>query len=190
MSHRIIRKFIRVVGNEKCSPVLLPYETEIIAEIETMVKDKSEMIENFKQNMAGLPQIQIKMSQAMELEILRWNYLLQLYHSTRFHKIQSLVGQMKKPASEHLSPIENQFVTNLIEAYDAAMSSSLTENNWYESNGDPNKFVFFKSLKHFHSEQMSSNETSEPIEIPEKTIGFAHFYKVYAHLARGDFQLV
>lgn len=187
---RIIRKFIKMVGNEKCSPILFPYEAEMIEEVTTLVDQKNKEVESFKENMGKLQQIEIKMCQAMELEILRINYLIQLYHSTRFNKIQSLVEQMKKPQEDFLSPFEMQFVNDLIEAFDAAMGSSMTEIEWTESNGDENKFVYFKVLKQMSAEQMSSNENSEPIELSEKAIGLAHFYKVQDHLIRGEFQLV
>ena len=165
-----------IVSNERSTPVLLSYEEEIIEEAKEVINAQAQQISAMKQQMANLDPVQRKFCQAMELEVLRWKYMLQTYHSTRFKKIQTLIAQLVRPFDVKLSVAERAFCDNLQAAVEAAVIDSSVEFTMEEE--DLSGFVFFKALEDIHGIQLSGTETDEPMNIERNQICFARFGKI------------
>ena len=165
-----------IVGNERCSPALLPYEGEITSEAEAAIKRQQERVDKLESDLQSLDEVQLKFVKAMQLEILRWNYLLQTYHSTRFRKIQTLMAQMTVPTPDNLSDAEAAFCRRLGEAIQAALEGG--NRDFAPESGDCSGFVFFKALEDIGQMELSSYATSEPIDVRKNQICFARFEKV------------
>lgn len=169
-----------IVSNERSSPVLLSYEEEIISEAKEVIGAQAQQVSTMKQQMAELDPVQRKFCQAMELEVIRWKYLLQTYHSTRFKKIQTLIAQLTRPLDQKLSVAERAFCDNLQAAVEAAVIDSTVEfNEEREDEEDGSSaFVFFKALDSISGIQLSGTETNEPMDIEKNQICFARFSKI------------
>jgi hypothetical protein len=167
---------LAIVGNERCSPVLLAYEFEIVNEIQSVVQNQSNQIAAMKQEGANLDQIQHKFCQAMELEVLRWKYVLQVYHSIRFKKIQALVGSMSLPTEAKLSDPETAFAVSLAQAVRTALGCEDTA--FKEEVENLSAFVFFRPLDDIGSTLLSDSATDEAVSLRRGQIYFARFAHV------------
>lgn len=177
-----------IVSNERSTSVLLRYEHEIIEETKEVMRAQTQQVNTMKQEMANLDAVQRKFCQAMELELLRWKYLLQTYHSTRFKKIQTLIAQLVRPDDEKLSDAERSFCNNLQDAVEAAVIDSTVEFTMEEE--DLSGFVFFKALEEIHGIQLSGTETDEPMNIERNQICFARFGKIKGLVESGKVVLM
>lgn len=167
---------LAIVSNERCAPALLPYEEEVIAETEETIKQQSEQVQKLESDLQSLDEVQLRFMQAMQLEILRWKYLVQTYHSTRFKKIQTMMAQMIIPDPDHLSEAEAGFCRKLGDAIQAALEGGGL--GFQRESEECTGYVFFKALEDLNRIVLSSVETHEPQDVRKGQIYFARFDKV------------
>jgi len=179
---------LRVVGNERSSPILLSYESDIVQTISDQIAEQERSIQQIKESLGTRTDIPQKFCQAMELEVLRWNYVLHVYHSTRFKKIQALMSQMKLPMDIKLSPPEKAFCETLGRAIDAALSGGGSE--FTEETEDLSSFVFFRPLEDIEPTLLSQSETAEAIPLQHGQTYFARLAHVKEFLDQGRVILV
>ena len=169
------QELIQTVGNERASPLLLPYHEEVIEAANAQLRAQEEKVEQIKENLPNLDEIQQKFVQAMELEILRWKYLIRVYMTTRFKKIQALVGKLIIPIQTKLTETEWTFCQSFQESMSLALGGA-TE--FTDEEEDLTPFVFFKALVDMDSMLLSSLETNEAIDIQKNQIYFARLEHV------------
>ena len=105
MSHHLIQELVKVASNERSCQILLPYQANIIGKAEKRIQAQEQRLNEARENIQSLSDIEQKFLQAMELEILRWKYLIRVYNSTRLKKIQLLVEKLITPNQEELSEV-------------------------------------------------------------------------------------
>jgi hypothetical protein len=177
-------RLLRIVGNERSSPALLPYEGDIVQEIQTVVSMQKSRVQALQDQMVSLSDIDRKLSQAMELELLRWNYVLRVYHATRFRKIQTLIGQMLTPVTERLSGPERVFAESLSRAVEVALPGSACE--FTEDPDDMSAFVFFQATEDLGPTLLSSSATAEAVPLARSQIYFARLEHIKHLLDAGQ----
>jgi hypothetical protein len=171
MAGALFTRLLRVVGNERSSPALLNYEKDIVSEIQTAISSQKSHLQSLQDLMPTLSDTDRKLSQAKELELLRWDYVLRIYHATRFKKIQTLVGQMILPVTERLSVPEQAFSENLARAIEAALPERACE--FSEDPEDLSAFVFFQAIEDLGPTLLSSSATAEAVPLERNQIYFA-----------------
>ena len=177
---------IHTVSNERCSPLLLPYKEEVIDAVLEQIEAQKKLVEELKQQQHE--NIHHKMCQAMELEILRWSYLIRVYLTTRFKKIQTLVGKLVVPIKDKLTRPEWEFCVDYQQAIEAALAGNEIE--FTEEEEDLKPFVFFRALRDMGPTLFSSSETNEAMEIQKNQIYFARLEHVKPYIKDGRVVLV
>lgn len=132
-----------IVSNERSAAVLLPYESTIIDEVQRTIEEQEGRVKGLELNMESLDEIQVRFCQAMQLEVLRWKYMVQTYHSTRFKKIQGMVTQLMIPTQNKLCPAERSFCESIARSVEGAVGTGSVEFRSEEE--DLSGFVFFQA---------------------------------------------
>ncbi|KAH0785582.1 Synthetic lethal mutants of dpb11-1 five family protein [Histomonas meleagridis] len=172
----LVSRFINAVSNERSTTLLLPYQQELVEEINEVMQNQKGVINTLKEQMNELDAIQQKFCQAMELEMLRWNYLMQVYFTARLKKIQLSVSKMVIPIAEKLSPAEAKFCGEFATIFKTALGDTALE--FTQEEEDLSSFVFFKSLVDAGSTLLSSNATNEVVDLKKNQIYFARIEHV------------
>lgn len=176
MSHHLIQELVKIAGNERSCPILLPYQQNIISKAEKRIKAQEQRISEARENIQALSEIEHKFLHIMELEILRWKYLIRVYHSTRLKKIQELVEKLIIPNKDELCEVEWEFCLNFQKAFSAALGDENVEFTSEEKDMSP--FVFFKALTNIGPRLLSDSETNEVMDISENSINLARLHHV------------
>lgn len=184
MSHHLIDELVKIVGNERSCPMLLKYQSNIIGKAENRIKSQEQKLSEVKENIQSLSDIEQKFSQAMELEILRWKYLIRVYNSTRIKKIQNLIEKLIIPDHDDLSETEWEFCVNFQKAFSNALGTEDTEFTPEEKDMSP--FVFFKALRDVGPRLLSSSETNEVMDISKNSINLARLQHVMELVNEGS----
>jgi hypothetical protein len=163
-----LRALLTVVGNERSSAMLFDYESQGVAAVKEQIARQETSIEELKKSLGTSNDIRQRFVQAMELEVLRWNYVLHAYHTTRFRKIQSLVSQMLIPTESKLSPPEKAFCQSLSLAFETAMEGGAA--TFLEETEDFSGFVFFQPVVDMGATLLSQSPTAEALPLKHTDI--------------------
>jgi hypothetical protein len=182
-----MKHFLRIVGNERCSSPLLSYEADVVRQVHDLVSAQKSKLQQLKTRMTTLSDIERRFSHAMELEVLRWNYVLRIYHAARFKKIQALLGKLILPVVGQLSDFERTFSENLVRAIKAAMPG---ECEFTPDSEDQSAFVFFQAIEDLGPTLLSASSTSEAVPLQHNQIYFARLEHIRHLLDAGRVFLV
>jgi hypothetical protein len=183
-----LARLLRAAGNERCAPALLAYDADVVRDVQEAVAAQKSRIQQMQQSLAALSDVERRLSQAMELEVLRWSYALRVYHASRFKKIQNLVGQMLLPVAARLSPPEQAFAESLAAAIEAAIPGRAAE--FAEDPEDLSAFVFFQALEDLGPTLLSASATAEAVPLERGQIYFARLEHIRHLLDAGRVALL
>jgi len=184
----LINRLIHVTSNEKSCDILLPHEEELMNEVKDLISRQSERIRDGQDKSRQLPEIQQKMYQAMELELLRWKYLVRTYYSVRFQKITTSLGKTVIPIPDNLYRAEAVFCEEVTRAITKAFHPS--EPYFTLEDDTTESYVFFIALKNVGSVLLSQEYTEEEVELAEGSVYFAKFKVIKKFLQDGSVQLI
>lgn len=176
MSHHLIQELVKVASNERSCQILLPYQANIIGKAEKRIQAQEQRLNEARENIQSLSDIEQKFLQAMELEILRWKYLIRVYNSTRLKKIQLLVEKLITPNQEELSEVEWEFCVNFQKAFSTALGDETIDFSPEEKDTSP--FVFFKAIRDIGPRLLSNSQTNEVMNITKNSINLARLQHV------------
>lgn len=186
-SQELIPRLINDLSNEKSTEFILPYKPENVEALKEVVDAETEKFEqmrdNARENAADNDGSKIlrRIQQAQELDLLRIKFLIRSYYQTRFNKIVKYVERGIIPEEANLSSIENQFVTNLVNAMKNNQGPATLEFTPESEASVDHGFVFFKALRTSGSQSLTAFQDSEPVDIVKDQIYFAK-YDAIEHL--------
>lgn len=172
----LVGRLLNAVSNERSTTILLPYQEDLLEEVKEIMDKQHDIIENFNERIQDFDKTQQIFCQAMELEELRWKYLVQIYLTSRLKKIQSMVGNMVIPIKEKLSEAEANYCAEFAIIYKNALGE--TELDFTQEEEDLSSFVFFKPLADAGAALLSSNSTNEIVDLKKDQIYFARLEHV------------
>lgn len=172
----LVGRLLNAVSNERSTTLLLPYQEDLLDEVKEIMEKQNTIIESYNERIQDLDKTQQIFCQAMELEVLRWRYLIQVYLTARLKKIQAMVGNMVIPIKEKLSEAEASYCAEFAIIFKNALGE--TELDFSQEDEDLSSFVFFKPLVDAGSTLISSNATNEIVDLKKDQIYFARLEHV------------
>uniref|UniRef100_A0A7S1DHH6 DNA replication complex GINS protein SLD5 n=1 Tax=Hemiselmis andersenii TaxID=464988 RepID=A0A7S1DHH6_HEMAN len=85
-----LERFKRVWRNEKCAPVLLPHEKDLLEKVRQYVREQEEFLEEEAEKHQRIDATKALMLNMLRMDVERCNYLVRSYLRTRLLKIQKL----------------------------------------------------------------------------------------------------
>ncbi|KAJ3426832.1 sld5 protein [Anaeramoeba flamelloides] len=133
-NNTILSNFIQAWTNEKNSPEIFPYETELITEIRNHINTQQQIIdknlEQIKEEETNNNDSQLMfLTNIMLMEVERLNYLLRSYLRMRLDKIEKYPVFILKnqQVRESLSKEEQQFLAGYFKLFEKHMKNSFLE---------------------------------------------------------------
>ena len=195
------KELIKILSNEKSIKKLLPFNSEIIEQVNARIKQKEEQIENIKRSISEGSQnattslnltynldVQRRMINVSELDLLRWKFLVKSYYITRFNKIKIMLSNLIIPSTDKLCDVETQFCEKLAQVMNNAAPFETLQ--FQEENDNDNEYVFFKALENIGIASLGADETSEGIDIRKGQIYFSKFEYVREFYESGSIVLI
>lgn len=195
------KELIKILSNEKSIKKLLPFNSEIIEQVSARIKQKEEQIEIVKKNISEKSQnlttslnssynldVQRRMINASELDLLRWKFLVKSYYITRFNKIKVMLSNLIIPSTDKLCDVETQFCEKLAQAMDNATPFETLQ--FQNEDDNDNEYVFFKALENIGIASLGADETLEGVDIRKGQIYFSKFEYVREFYESGSIILI
>lgn len=178
-------RFLKIWSDERSSEALLPYRGDIVDLISALIKEKESSLDSSSE---PLDSVGLLVQGAVQMEILRWQYLLESYISCRFRKIQRQAGQLTIPPIELMSPAEKEFCKKLMLAFKAAEEPSKPGFAVLE---EPDCNVFFSVINDIGDVDLSGNQSGERIAMLKTgSVHFTALSSIQRYLDQGDVALI
>jgi 2-iminoacetate synthase ThiH len=173
-----------IVSNERGCSVLLDHKADVIMSVRRELIERRKAITELL-GQQGIDRITRMFYLSMEQEAMRWEYMIQAYHSIRIRKIQTMISQLIIPERSKLSDQEAEFQKSLVIAFENVLAKRTFEGEripdsvkWKTEDDSMPEFVFFQPLMDIGEHMLSDTASSEAFRLYQGQIYFARMRHV------------